>query len=719
MPEQLLEGQRENWGSRGGFVLAAIGSAVGLGNLWGFPYKVYSYGGGAFLIPYLLAMLLIGIPLLILEFSLGHMTQRAAPDAYRGINRKTEPVGWWGILLGVIIITYYPVILAYCGSFLIECFKGIAYHGGEVAWKHQGLEGVKNHFDYQYLQKWTEQELAAGTKPWAFGRLVSPIVISLTVIWVLMYLCIFRGVKMVSKVVLLTVPLPWIMLLILTVRGLTLPGAARGLNFYLDPNWSELAKPETWRWAFGQMFFSMSLAFGVMITYASFLHRKSDINNNATIIGLADVGTSFVAGIAVFATLGAMAYATQQAGNAVPVTEVVKGGPGLVFKAFPYALAQLPYSAWFGAVFFIALLTLGIDSAFSITESVLASLVDKTRWSRNWTLIGMTLVGFGLGLVYCTRGGLKWLYAMDGFVNDWSGIALLGLLECVVIGWAYRIKRLREHANERSDWKIGWWWDVIIRYVAPIFLSALAVWSLLDKSSGPGGLLYDKDGVFQIPTMIGLIIAALAPVLAVILSLIHSPGADTHAQHVGQRRAGQAVGLIGIAIAAVSIAVVVYGFILAVRTRWAIDAGIQPGAFSLMGLSVPPAGVIAVAGGMSALIAVILGASAVAYAEKNERRPSAFARFSAGLGVMTIGASGGLLLAIFVLLNKPPADLPAAEQGVQAIRELDYLTGPSYVVLAVMLAILVTGLGWCFYRSIRTAGASAPEAPQTAEGMDD
>ena len=116
-----------------------------------------------------------------------------------------------------------------------------------------------------------------------------------------MYLCIFRGVKMVSKVVLLTVPLPWIMLLILTIRGLTLPGAARGLNFYLDPNWAELAKPETWRWAFGQMFFSMSLAFGVMITYASFLHRKSDINNNAAIIGLADIGTSFIAGIAVFA----------------------------------------------------------------------------------------------------------------------------------------------------------------------------------------------------------------------------------------------------------------------------------------------------------------------------------------------------------------------------------------------------------------------------------
>ncbi|KKL17312.1 hypothetical protein LCGC14_2486820, partial [marine sediment metagenome] len=503
--------------------------------LWGFPYKVHAAGGGAFLIPYLLAMLFIGVPLLILEFSLGHMTQRAAPDAYRGINRKTEPIGWGGIILGFIIITYYPVILAWCGSFLVECVKGI-FSGGDLPWKGQGAAGVekaKDFFNTLYLNKWTADELAAGAKPWDFGGLVGPITLSLGVIWALMYLCIFRGVRLVGKVVLWTVPLPWIMLLILTIRGLTLDGAAQGLNFYLDPNWAKLADPETWRWAFGQMFFSMSLAFGVMITYASFLHRKSDINNNAAIIGLADVGTSFIAGLAVFATIGAMAFATNQAAIeqnnpalAVPVENVVDSGPGLTFATFPYALAQLPGSAWFGAIFFVALLTLGIDSAFSITESVLASLVDKTGWGRNATLIGISVVGLALGLVYCTRGGKTWVFGMDDFINGWSGIALLGLLECVAIGWAYRLRRLRDHANERSDWKIGWWWDIVIRYVAPVLLSALAAWSLLDKASGPGGLLYDKEGVFQTPVLVGLIIAALAPILAVGLSMIRSPGSN-------------------------------------------------------------------------------------------------------------------------------------------------------------------------------------------------
>ena len=171
MAETLLEGQRENWGSRTGFILAAIGSAVGLGNLWGFPYKVYDHGGGAFLIPYLLAMLLIGIPVLILEFSLGHMTQRAAPDAYRGINRRTEPIGWWGIILGFVIITYYPVILAWCGSYLVECVKGIAQHSGELAWKGEGIGGVANFFSVEYLNEWQTSDLAGGVKPWAISHL--------------------------------------------------------------------------------------------------------------------------------------------------------------------------------------------------------------------------------------------------------------------------------------------------------------------------------------------------------------------------------------------------------------------------------------------------------------------------------------------------------------------------------------------------------------------
>ena len=713
MMENLLEDQRENWGSRSGFVLAAVGSAVGLGNLWGFPYKVYANGGGAFLIPYVLAMGLIGIPLLILEFSLGHMTQRAAPNAFRAASRRTEPIGWWGTILSFIIITYYAVILAWCLSYLIVCVEGI-FSGGELPWAGKGVEGVTNageYFENTYLNVWAKKDIDGGTKSWALGALQMPIVWSLIAIWVLLYLCIFRGVKAVSKVVLLTVPLPWIMLFILTIRGLTLPGAGQGLAFYLEPDWAELLKPETWRWAFGQMFFSMSLAFGVMITYASFLHRKSDINNNATIIGLADMGTSFVAGVAIFATLGGMSYATQMAGQPIPVEKVVASGPGMSFVAFPYALAQLPYSAWFGAIFFIALLTLGIDSAFSITESVLASLIDKTGWNRNRTLIGLSLVGLGIGLVYCTRGGLSWLGAMDDFINSsWGGIALLGLLECVTLGWTYRIGRLREHANELSDWKIGRWWDFIIRYFAPIILTALFVWSLLEKASASGGFIHDDAGDLNWPVIVGLGFAILAPALSVALSFIRSAGADTHAAYKpGQAHLGRTAGAVGSLLALIAVGLIVYCFVGARQVQLGAGGEFQ----HLLALTVLMGVALAAA---AAILATLIGGVTVARAEATRKRPSALARAAAGLGVMAIGASGGLAMPMMIVLygtdasaeaaSTTPATTPAA-----ASPEMSWV---SYVVLTAMAALLVGGLLWCFHRAIKASGAAAPE--QVAEG---
>ncbi len=482
---ELREERRENWGSRPAFVLAAIGSAVGLGNLWGFPYKLYSYGGGAFLIPYIIAMVLVGVPLLIAEFSLGHLTQRATPEAFGRAHRRSAFVGWWQIILSFVIITYYAVILAWCLSFLYYSIEGIVKGG--LPWAGQGLEGVqkaKDFFRKDYLQ------FNGG---FSLGQLRGPIVVSLVVTWAVMYLCIFRGVRLVGKVVMWTVPLPWLMLLILTIRGLTLDGAVRGLEYYLEPNWSRLADPTTWRWAFGQMFFSMSLAFGIMITYASFLHRKSDLNNNAAITGLADVGTSFVAGLAVFATLGGMAYASAMAGAAVPVEKVAAAGPDLTFVAFPYALAQLPYAAYFSAVFFTSLLLLGIDSAFSITESVLASIVDKTGWNRGKTLIGLSIVGLATGLLFSTQGGLSWLGSFDGFINGTWGITLTALLECLVLGWLFRLRRLRRHANERSDWKIGPWWEWLVRLVIPVILAALFAWSLFDGLADPAGYAYKYE----------------------------------------------------------------------------------------------------------------------------------------------------------------------------------------------------------------------------------
>jgi len=684
MKVEIREEVRENWGSRTGFVLAAVGSAVGLGNLWGFPYKLYSYGGGAFLIPYIIAMFLIGIPLMILEFSVGHMTQRAAPDAFRQSNRHFEFIGWWGVLLGFVIITYYPVILAYCFNFLWYSLVGIFKHGGNLPWAGEGMAGVqqaKDFFFNNYLNFNGSFEL---------GKIQWHIVVTLAISWAAMYLCICKGVKMVSKVVWITVPLPLVMLAILAIRGLTLPGAGQGIGYYLNPDWSLLAEPTTWRWAFGQVFFSMSLAFGVMITYASFLHRKSDINNNATIIGLADFGTSFICGIAVFATLGGMAYAAQAAGNPIPVSEVVDKGPGLAFVAFPYALAQLPYSAWFSFIFFLTLVTLGVDSAFSITETILASIVDKTGWKRSNVLIIMSIIGFSAGLIFCTNGGLSWLDLADGVINGTWGIALLGLLECLVLGWLYRIRLLRIHANERSDWKIGVWWDILIRVIIPVVLSALFIWSLFDDVSKTGGLLHKVDGSWDGPGCIGLAIAIIIPVISVFISYKKHikrksdlPPSEPHGKILGREFGKKALwtSLFGIIL-------IVITFIKTVLLKQEVLTG----NISVIHGKLVPA--LCLLSFIICFVIMLLSGRKVFRAETGKSRPSFWLRSSAAVGTFGTGSSAGLVLAYVTLKHVQRA----------GERHID-LSGTSFIILAVVGLLVVGGLGWCFIRALNPVSA--------------
>ena len=476
---------RDTWNTRAAFVLAAIGSAVGLGNLWGFPYKLYAYGGGAFLVPYFIAMLVMGIPLLIMEFSVGHWSQQSPPGAFAEISGRYRFVGWWLTVLAFVIITYYTVILGYCVIFLVDSVRGM--FGGALPWA--GSTDIARTYFFSDTLDYASGFKLSGMRWTVLGGMLAS--------WVMVYLCLFRGVTWVSKVVLITVPLPWIMLLVLTVRGLTLDGAITGLHFYLEPHWEKLADVNTWRFAFGQVFFSMSLGFAVMLSYASFLHRRSDINNNALIIGLGDLGTSFIAGIAVFSTLGAMALADN-----VAVSQVVDKGPGLAFVTFPYALSKLPAGqAAFSFVFFIALLTLGIDSAFSIVEACLASVCDsKPKWPRAVVLPIICVVGFGIGVVYCFGGGgLNILGTVDDLINGPLGILLVALAECLVVGWAYDgkfVKAMREHANQRSDWKLYGWWDAIIRYVAPTFLTLLITWSVAEAVHAQNWVNLIGSGVF-------------------------------------------------------------------------------------------------------------------------------------------------------------------------------------------------------------------------------
>ncbi len=451
--------KKEYWNTRFAFVMAAIGSAVGLGNVWRFPYVCYENGGGAFLIPYFVALFTAGIPLMILELSIGHWARSAPPNAFKKIGKKWEWAGWWAVLVPFVIALYYVVIMAWCFSYMIYSL--------DLRWGSQASAFFKNFLG------------DTGT-PEIFGSISIPVVLGLIAVWLCVFIILYKGVNRIGKIVAITVPIPTILLIILTIRGLTLPGAIEGISYYLTPDFSRLTDVKVWLAAYAQVFFSLGVAQGIMITYASFLKKKSDITNNAFIISLADAGTSFLAGFTVFSVVGYLA-----ASQGVGVTELGIGGPTLTFITYPTAISLLPVAAsFFGMIFFIALLTFGIDSAFSMVEPMVSGLHGKFRITKAKATGFMCIIGFFISLLFATGSGLHWLDIVDHFIANF-GLVMIGLVECLILGWMYKLSKLRKHANETSEIKIGKWWEYLIKFVIPFVLFLLLAIAIIDNITNP------------------------------------------------------------------------------------------------------------------------------------------------------------------------------------------------------------------------------------------
>jgi len=466
--------------------MAAIGSAVGLGNIWRFPYVCYQNGGGAFLIPYFVALFTVGIPLLVVEFGIGQWFGTAAPGSFRKINKKWEWAGWWALASTFLIAVYYSVIMAWCLSYL--------FHSVGLVWGNNAAA-----FFNRFLGK--------TSSPFILGGFQLQIVFALLFIWTSIYLILYKGIKSIGKVVAITVPLPTILLLIIAIRGITLPGALDGLNFYLTPHFSKLASPSVWLAAYAQIFFSLGLAQGIMIVYASHLRKKDDVTNNAFITALVDGGTACLAGVAVFSVLGDLSDST-----GVGIQNIAGSGMGLAFITYPTAISNLPVAAaLFGAIFFIALLTFGIDSAFSMVESVTGGIEEKWGISKGKATFIICALGFLMGIPFVTGAGSYWVDVTDHFVSNF-GLVFVGLMECIVFGYIMGAEHIREHVNEVSDIKLGKWWEYLIKFVAPAILIFIAIASLVELLSNgyeglPSGALVIGGAMVVLTLVISIIIA--------------------------------------------------------------------------------------------------------------------------------------------------------------------------------------------------------------------
>ncbi len=448
------------WATHSAFLLAAIGAAVGIGNLWRFPYIMGENGGGAFFIPYLVALFTFGIPLLMAEFQMGRGSGLAAPGAFAWLKEKFEAFGWLAVLVTTVVGFYYAAVLSWAIQFLIAAFQ--------VRWA-----GNESDFFYSDVL-----QLSGGAGE--VTHLVWPLVIGVAILWTIAYFSLFKGVRLLGKIVKWTVWVPIGLLIVLAIRGLTLPGAAEGIAYYLTPNWEVLRDPQVWLAAYTQVLFSIGIGFGVMIVYSRHLTKRSDIVNNARIIGFANSAVSFLAGFAVFSTLGFLALQNSQT-----VAEVAASGPGLVFVAYPAALAQLPGAALFSVIFFITLLTLGIDSLYSIIETMKGALIDKGVDGKRATLI-LVIAGFLGSLFFVTDGGLYWLDIVDHWLINY-GASLIALMECILIGWAVDIGNFRASMNEHSEAKAGKWWEICIKYISPAVLAVLIGQSLMGELVAPYG----------------------------------------------------------------------------------------------------------------------------------------------------------------------------------------------------------------------------------------
>jgi NSS family neurotransmitter:Na+ symporter len=368
------------------------------------------------------------------------------------------------------------------------------------------------------------------------------------------------------------------------------------------------------------------------------------------------------------------------------VENVAEGGPALAFVAFPYALAQLPYSAYFSFIFFFALVTLGIDSAFSLTESMLAAVVDKTGWRRSIVLPLITVVGIAVGVVYVTQGGLNWLGVIGDVVDGTWGIAFLGLLECIVLGWLWRIDSLRRHANERSDWRLGKWWNYLIRVFIPIVLSSLFVWSLFDDLTQEGGFLRDETGGWILADCVGLSVIVLVPLAGVLIgfskgrSEVYGGGGSERVLEIKGRAGGVTVFVF--AVISVCLAAYLFGCAVAGRDEKSV----------LWLLPIP------------AVVAAIGGNYLVDRYTTSTTVPSWFARWAGLLGTLCVGAFISLNL-IYSTRGKEAPELVSRTAG--------QLSGVSYVILSVALLLIIGGLGWCFFRALTATGRD--NEPQSAD----
>ncbi|XP_056644483.1 sodium- and chloride-dependent glycine transporter 1-like isoform X1 [Diorhabda sublineata] len=474
--------ERGQWRNKTEFILSLLGYAIGIGNIWRFPYLCYRNGGGAFLVPYLLMLFLCGIPLFFLEASLGQFGSVGCTKVFN-ICPLFKGAGYAMIVVNLIVCTYFNTICAYPLIFLVHCFNSkLPWLDCNNPWNTNNCSEVKHYNSNTSLLKSSIVKSGIKTPADEFfhhkilqisdevdvvGGIVWPLFIANIISWVIMYICLIRGIKSVGKVVYFTATFPFIILSILFVRGITLPGAWDGIKYYIVPEWKELGNVKVWADAAIQIFFSLGPGWGGIVNIASYNNFKNNGRLDAIIVPLANSGTSIFAGFVVFSVLGFMSHETGE-----PLPSVATGGPGLAFITYPEAITLLPWPQLWAILFFFMLFLLGLDSLFVQLETVIAALMDEfphLRKRQTLVTISILLLTMCLSTIYTTNGGMYWLQLFDWYAASIS-VVLICLVEVFMVGWIYGVGKFKRDIEFMIDEKLPNFWIISWKITTPLLL---------------------------------------------------------------------------------------------------------------------------------------------------------------------------------------------------------------------------------------------------------
>merc|ERR1719232_1261172 len=525
--------ERGTWSNPCDFFISCLGYAVGLGNIWRFPYLCYKHGGGSFLIPYFIMLFLAGLPVFLLEISLGQYAGVGPIKIFGQIAPITRGLGFAVVIVGLFLAFYYNVVVSWSIWYLVsslgtslEWERCGHWYNTDQCWSHQDsqhcqdqglvlynntchqLDHVCAQFSLSGINR--EAELCGNSSyqveldhliprssssseyyeryvlgnrghDWFnFGSVRLQSVVCLAAAWALVTACLIKGVKTSGKVAYFTSLFPYLVLVILAGRGFSLPGAGEGISYYLHTDWNKLRDTRVWVDAATQVIFSLGPACGCVITLSSYNSFTRNCLQDAVIIAISNSITSMFSGLVVFSILGFMAHVTDK-----EVSQVVSPGPGLAFIVYPEVVSRIPGSQFWAILFFLMLISLALGSIFGAFETVITAVCDQMpvlRDSKPQIVITTSLAMFLLGLPFCCNGGIHMFTLFDASAPSWN-LLLFALLEVIVVSWMYGVDRFLDNLAEmeikmtkwtRTYWRLSW------RFSTPAILTLLLIFSWHD-----------------------------------------------------------------------------------------------------------------------------------------------------------------------------------------------------------------------------------------------